>query len=312
MLSAFPLELQSILREKIKGKRICLPEGQDERVVQAASILQKDFLAKVILGGPHFAQQHKETTQKALQARGKEERFASLQEDIHCAAGGLLAAGEVDAVVSGCNAPTSQVLRAALFTVGTSHKLLTSCFMMIFPTPSPGGEEIFLFGDCAVIPEPTAEQLTQIGFLMKDAFACWTTKQPRVGFLSFSTAGSADHPATQKVSQAARLFREQNPNVPSPGYEVQFDAAIVPEVAQRKCPGDLSMPGNANVLVFPNLDAGNIAYKLAQRMGHAAAYGPILLGARKPFSDLSRGASVEDIVHTSVLTCALANSSMSG
>jgi phosphate acetyltransferase len=235
--------------------------------------------------------------------------------DVLVAAGCQLARGEVDAVVAGSVAETAKVIRAILLTVGLGEGIstLTSAFLMNLKEPTPGGQNPLVFADAGVVPDPSSDQLVEIGFLAARAHASWVgashEMSTQVAFLSFSTAGSASHPSVTKVATAARRFAEIHPAILSQG-ELQFDAAIVPDVARRKIKGAGVgsagvRPGGSNVLVFPNLDSGNITYKAVERLGNAAAWGPIVLGSARPYSDLSRGCSALDIVHVAVLTLAL-------
>jgi phosphate acetyltransferase len=181
--------------------------------------------------------------------------------------------------------------------------LLTSCFLFRLANPTPGGEEVVVYADAGVIPQPSESQLSQIAHLSAEAFSAWVDREARVGFLSFSTHGSAEHPDVLKMRNASNIFANDYPEVPSEG-EIQFDAAVAPKVALRKNPSS-KLQGRTNVFIFPDLDAGNIAYKVTQRLAGAEAWGPLLLGSAKPFSDLSRGASALDIAHVALLTASL-------
>lgn len=207
-------------------------------------------------------------------------------------------------LVAGSIASTGDMLRAAFHTLGTQKgvKTASSCFIMDLREPTPSGDEVLAFADCAVIPDPTAEQLVDIGLSTAETYRDLTGKDPRVAFLSFSTKGSAGGPLVEKVQKAVELakpvFAEKG--IAMDG-ELQFDAAIVPAVGQLKNPGG-AVQGNANVFVFPDLQAGNIGYKIAQRLGGAVAIGPNLQGLAKAMNDLSRGCSAEDIVGTVCVT----------
>ncbi|WGL60702.1 phosphate acyltransferase [Pigmentibacter sp. JX0631] len=296
---------------RAKGKTISLPEGNDERVIKAAEILKKELNIKTYLGNSQEAEKNKQKTldimQKIAEKKGKplSDKILPLIGDTTFEGGAKLHLGEVDAVVSGCVNSTAHVIRAALSTVGLKPqtKIITSAFLLALPKPTPGGEGLVLFADCGVIPQPSSGELVDIAYLGQEAYAFWSGQTPHVSFLSFSTVGSAEHPDVEKVRNAFKIFTEKYPNIIADG-EVQFDTACVPSVAQRKNPQGKAQ-GKTNVFIFPDLDAGNIGYKITQRIGGAEAWGPILLGAAKPFSDLSRGASAEDIAHVAALTLAL-------
>jgi phosphate acetyltransferase len=210
--------------------------------------------------------------------------------------------GEADAMVAGADRPTSDVLRAGLAIIGTVAGLKTasSCFVMTNLDPQYGYEGAMIFSDCAVVPNPTAEQLADI--TESAAMSCreFLNTEPVVSLLSFSTKGSASHDFVTKIQNTVSILQERKPNFIFDG-ELQADAALVPSVTDKKAPGS-PVRGKVNVLVFPDLNAGNIGYKLVQRLGKARAFGPFLQGFAKPISDLSRGASVEDIVTTCAVT----------
>jgi phosphate acetyltransferase len=218
--------------------------------------------------------------------------------------GMMVRQGMVNGLVAGSIASTGDMLRAAFHTLGTQKgvKTASSCFIMDLREPTPSGDSVLAFGDCAVIPNPTAEQLVDIGLSTAQTYRDLTGNEPRVAFLSFSTKGSAAGELVEKVQKAVELakpvFAEKG--IAMDG-ELQFDAAIAPSVGQLKNPNG-AIQGNANVFIFPDLQAGNIGYKIAQRLGGAVAIGPNLQGLAKAMNDLSRGCSAEDIVGTICVT----------
>ena len=218
--------------------------------------------------------------------------------------GMMVRLGMVNGLVAGSIASTGDMLRAAFHTLGTQKgvKTASSCFIMDLREPTPSGDSVLAFGDCAVIPNPTAEQLVDIGLSTAQTYRDLTGNEPRVAFLSFSTKGSAAGELVEKVQKAVELakpvFAEKG--IAMDG-ELQFDAAIAPAVGQLKNPNG-AIQGNANVFIFPDLQAGNIGYKIAQRLGGAVAIGPNLQGLAKAMNDLSRGCSAEDIVGTICVT----------
>jgi phosphate acetyltransferase len=311
LFATLPTDVRERLFAMARDARVGLPEYADTRVIEAAQMLAFEAGVQATLISPEVVSRVRAQTESVVVGQSKKrgktlpQEHAAWLDDPFFAAGAMLEAGQLDAVVGGAVATTAHVIRAALNTVGvdTQAPLITSCFLFKLREPTAGGEDVVLYADAGVVPQPSDAQLVQIADLASEAFSRWTGREPRVGFLSFSTMGSAEHADVQKVRRAANTFSQKNPSVVSEG-ELQFDAAVVPEVALRKNPAS-RLVGRTNVFVFPDLDAGNIAYKITQRLAGAEAWGPLLLGTAKPFSDLSRGATAQDIAHVALLTLAL-------
>ncbi|WP_299408279.1 phosphate acetyltransferase [uncultured Roseobacter sp.] len=210
--------------------------------------------------------------------------------------------GHADGTVGGAVATTSDTVRAALQVIGKAKDapLVSSFFLMALPEGHPSGRDAMIFGDCGLVIEPTAEELAAIAVASANSCQQLLGVEPQVALLSFSTMGSAKHAAVTRVSEAAALLKANHPDLKADG-ELQFDAAFVPEVAASKAPGSPTA-GHANVMIFPNLDAGNIGYKIAQRIGGADAIGPTLQGLAKPANDLSRGCTAQDVTNMIAVT----------
>ena len=316
-------------KARSKGATIVLPEGTEERTVQAAGILTREKIAKVILLGP------KEEVEAVAQKTGTDlrevqiinplqsEKFEQYAETLYelrkhkglsleeakeltknpLYFGTLMVKNDdADGMVAGAQNTTGDVLRPALQIIKTEKGItsVSGAFIMIVPDCEYGENGVMVFADCAVNPNPTAEQLAENAYLSSKTARAIVGMEPKIGMLSFSTKGSAKHELVDKVVKAVGIAKERYPELQIDG-ELQADAALVPKVGKSKAPNS-EIAGKVNVLIFPDLQAGNIGYKLVQRLAKAEALGPILQGMAKPVNDLSRGCSVDDIVNTVAMT----------
>lgn len=319
------------MKEKARQniKTILLPESEDIRVIQAAADVEKEGFAKAVLIGneenvkklaldnnidvskvtiidPLKSEKFEEYSNKFYELRKakgmtSEKARETMKEPIYFGTM-MVKVGDADGIVSGACHPTAHTLRPALQILKTAPgtKLASAFFLMVTKCPEYGEDGVLIFADSGMNEYPDADGLSEIAISSAKSFKQLVGTEPRVAMLSYSTYGSASSPLTEKVIEATRILKEKAPDLICDG-ELQLDAAIIPEVAERKAPGS-PVAGRANVLIFPDLDAGNIGYKLVQRFGRAEAYGPLCQGIAKAVNDLSRGCSSDDIVGVVAIT----------
>jgi len=328
------MDFMDSVKEKVrqldKKKIIVLPEAWDERMIIAANKLQNEKIADVILLGteemikplalkndidysklkvvdhlksPNF-DAYVDEYFKLREKKGitRDEAKKVIENPLYYGVM-MVRKGEVDGCVAGANNTTGEVIRASLHIVGTKKgiKTLSSCFIMELADDEFVNDKLVIFSDCAVVPNPDPEQLSDIAISAAESCQSFLGKSPKVAMLSFSTMGSAASDDTEKVVAAVKIAKEKRSDLAIDG-EMQFDAALIPKIGQKKAPNS-KVAGQANVFVFPDLDAGNIGYKILERLGKAKAIGPIFQGLGMPINDLSRGCSADDIVNTATFTC---------
>ncbi len=287
-----------------KRKRIVFPEGDDPRVRAAAQRLLRDQLVEpIVLSGPSDCPKYADLYLERRRAKGataaEAERAAN---DPLYRAALMVAAGDADGGVGGAVNTTAETVRAALQCIGTAEGIRTvsGVFFMCVQDQRFGHDGVLAFADCAIVVNPTANEIADIAISTARSTRGVIGAEPKVALLSFSTKGSATHDFVDKMTAGLRILREKDPQIDADG-ELQADAALVASAGMSKAPGS-TVAGHANTLIFPDLGSANIAYKLVERLGGAAAFGPFLQGLAKPFNDLSRGCSPEDIYGAAIIT----------
>ena len=314
-------------RAKLLHKRIVFPEGEEERVLHAAGYLKREDIVEPVLVGvkDRIAEKGKkigvqinnltiidpekndrleewiDTYYNLRKHKGMtEDRARKILKDPLLVGAFLVRDGMGDGAVAGSINATADVIRAGIQIIGLAQdvSVVSSSFIMVMKTG-----EVFTFADCGVIPDPDAEQLVSIAVSSAQTHQKINQEEPVIAMLSFSTKGSAKHPMVDKVVAATEMLKEKNTGMKIDG-ELQFDAAYCEDIGKKKAPGS-PVVGKANVFIFPNLDAGNICYKVTQRLAGAKAFGPLIQGLKKPYMDLSRGCSYEDIINVACISAIL-------
>lgn len=295
-------------RAKLEKKTIVLPEGQDSRIIEAEKIIRREGIAELIVLtrdtlDPAKVKSYSEAYFSTRQNKGitQEEATQVMSNPVFYAAM-MVKEGSADGFVAGAVNTTADVARAAFYCLGMDRRfsVMSSSFIMCVPDCSYGAEGVFLFADCGIIPDPSPRQLANIAVCSSELAKTILEVTPRVAMLSYSTKGSASGRLVDKIKEATALAKELSPGLIIDG-ELQVDSAVVPQVAKIKDANGIIV-GDANVLIFPNLESGNISYKLVQRLAKARAIGPILQGLNSPCSDLSRGCDVDDVVDCVAVT----------
>lgn len=295
-------------RARLKQKVIAFPEHQDRRVREASRIIGKEGIAQALLltEDKISAQDKQRYIQEFYQIRRHKgvdiDTVKKIFADPLYYAAMMTREGRADGFVAGATHTTADVARASIWCLGVDERsnIACSCFIMLVPNSPYGENGVFIFADCGIVSDPNPRQIAGIALISAELASKVLDLEPRIALLSYSTKGSAKGKSIEKTREALTLVRELAPHLLVDG-EMQVDAAIIPDVAKIKCP-DSPLEGRANVLIFPNLEAGNIGYKLVQRLANARAVGPLILGLNKPCSDLSRGCLVEDIVDCAAVT----------